>query len=148
MGKDKAKATRFKSAGEADEELFVGFNAWSAGVSTYGVQTSYAIIAANWAVYGSADKILSNKLAVLSMIIIILFLGINLLCIGWVTKLYEDRCYYANDNKDRWKEEYDNRENLPAWPYTIFMERLGDFKHLLNIFAPVVAGVIFIVSLF
>ena len=73
MGKDKAKTTRFESAGEAAKELFDGFNVWSGGVSTYGAQTSYAIIAANWAVYGSADKILSNKLAVFSMIIIILF---------------------------------------------------------------------------
>jgi hypothetical protein len=147
--RNNSPSRRFENAGDATKELFEGFNDWSGAVSTYGIQTAYAVIAANWAVYGNAQTILNNPWAKASMAIIIGFLGVNLLCIGLMTWLYGKRCTYANENNKRWQEEYE-RENRrsSSWPYTTFIERLGDFMRLLKVWAPVIGGVIFIIGLF
>ena len=118
---------RFSNAGDAVKELFEGFNDWSATVSAHGMYTAYAIIAANWAVYGDAQAIIGNLWAKSSIAIIISFLGLNLFCTWLMTKCYAKRCEYADENKARWSSEFEREKISPsAWPYTKFIERLGD----------------------
>ena len=142
------KSRRFSDAGEAANELLTGFNDWSACVSTYGMHMSYAVIAANWAVYGNAQAILRNPWAKYSVAIVIVFLGLNLFCTWLMTNLYAKQCDYANDDKNRWAEEFNNENTISSvWPYTIFIENLGDFIRHLKVWVPIVGGTVFILGL-
>ena len=140
---------RFVSAGDAVKELFEGFNRWSASVSSYGMHMAYAVIAANWAVYGDAQAIIANGWAKFSVAIVITFLGLNLFC-GWLmTWQYAKRCKYADEDRNRWSDEFEKENTSPsAWPYTSFIERLGDFIRLLKVWAPLAAGILFVLGLF
>jgi len=144
-----ASSRRFADAGEAVKELYDGFNDWSATVSSYGIQMAYAVIAANWAVYGGAQAILENPWAKFSVAIVISFLGLNLFCTWLMTMCYAQRCSYADKDKTRWSKEFENEyTSSSAWPYTKFIEKLGDFIRLLKVWAPIVGGIVFILGLF
>ena len=113
------------------------------------MQAAYSIIAANWAVYGGANEILSNLFAKTSMAIVVTFIGLNLFFTGWMTILYEDRNVYANSDKERWEREFANETNSgSSWPYTDSIQNLWAFMRFLKISAPILAGVIFVVGLF
>jgi hypothetical protein len=140
---------RFSNAGDAVKELFEGFNDWSATVSSYGIQMAYAVIAANWAVYGDAQAIIGNIWAKYSIAIVISFLGLNLFCTWLMTSLYDKRCAYADVDKARWSSEFEREKISPsAWPYTKFIEKLGKFMRLLKVWTPIVGGIVFIIGLF
>jgi len=144
-----ADSRRFKDVGEASKELFDGFNEWCSALSSHSLQAAYAIIAANWAAYGNANAILNNTFAKLSMATTIAFLGLNLLGTKWMALLYEKRCEYANQNKERWEKEFEDVVAISSsWPYTKLIEGLGFWLRLLKTCVPVIAGGLFILSLF
>lgn len=140
---------RFETAGEAAKELFDGFNDWCGALSSYSIQVAYAILAANWAVHGTANAIWNNIFAKLSMALVILFLGLHLLGIRWMALLYKNRSEYANTNKQRWEEEFHDLEKINSpWPYTECIQKLGLCLRILKTWAPVIGGALFILSLF
>ena len=140
---------RFDSAGEASAELFEGFNKWSASINNYGMQAAYSVIAANWAVFGSANAIITNDWAKTSMTIVVIFIGVNLFLTLRMTGLYRQRVEYADDDKDRWNREFEGGENTPsAWPYTSDIQSLGTVIRLLKTWAPILGGIAFVLGLF
>lgn len=143
------RTRRYKFPSDAIQELYQGFNTWSVALATYGIHAAYALIAANWAVHGSTNAILANPLAKASLAVVAGFLGLNLLCTGLMTWLYKRRCMYADQDKERWKDEFEQVSVGPSpWPYTHLIQGLGEFMRVLRIFAPSAGGVLFILSLF
>lgn len=139
---------RFETAGDATDELFEGFNDWSASISSYGMQAAYSVIAANWAVYGSANAIITNYWARTSMALVITFIGVNLFLTWRMTVQYQRRLKYADDDKDRWHNEFNHGEDASsAWPYTSSIQSLGASMRLLKTWAPIGAGLIFVMGL-
>lgn len=144
-----SSSRRFINAGDAIKELFEGFNDWSANVSTHGMHTAYAVIAANWAVYGDAQAIIGNLWAKFSIAIIISFLGLNLFCTWLMTLCYTEQYDYADEDRERWSSEFEREKIVPSsWPYTKFIEQLGEFMRLLKVWAPIIGGIFFILGLF
>ena len=143
------RTRRYEVPGDALQELYQGFNTWSVALATYGIHAAYALIAANWAVHGNTNAILANPFAKGSLAVVTGFLGLNLLCTGLMTWLYKLRCMYADQDKKRWLDEFEQTsEGSSPWPYTHFIQGLGEFMRLLRIFAPTAGGVLFILSLF
>jgi hypothetical protein len=149
--KEKPKPVRrFGSAAEATKEIHERYNVWSSGLSSHSLQATYAIIAANWAVHGStAGEIISNKCALLSIIIAVGFLGFNICLTSWLTENLKDRLNFINADNDRWAKEFGNPENIKGpWPYTKTANTLSFILHKLRLLAPVTAAGFFIASLF
>ncbi len=142
---------RFNSSGEAAKELQEGFNDWSSILTKHSIEATLATIAANWAVHGNAQTILSNVWSKWSLAIAIGFLGINLLGSGWMTYLYNQRRRYADDNQDRWETEFQEAGKITKstpWPYTDLIQGLGSVTRFLKVTVPMIAALLFIVSLF
>jgi hypothetical protein len=140
---------RFANAGDASKELFDGFNDWCSAFSSHSLQSSYAIIAANWAVHSNAHAILSNIFAKLSMATITAFLVINPLLCRWMILLYKKRCNFTDQNKKQWEVEFNETEKESScWPYTKLIEILGESLRALKTWAPIISGILFIFSLF
>ena len=142
---------RFSSSSDATKELQKGFNNWSSILTKHSIEATLATIAANWAVHGNAKIILSNAWSKWSLAIAIGFLGINLLGAGWMTFLYNKRRRYADDNKDRWENEYQEagkKSKSTPWPYTHFTQGLGSVLRFLKVTVPIIATLLFIISLF
>ena len=143
------RARRLQSAPAAHDELRSGFNEWSGSVASYGRYAAYAVIAAAWAVHGTKDGLLANLWALRSMIVAVSYLGIQVFLTWWMALLYRQRCEYANENSERWEQEFRSEENINSpWPYTGFIEKLGELIRLLHVVAPLLAGTLLIVSMF
>ncbi len=140
---------RFKNAGEAAAELFSGFNDWSAILTKHSIEAALAVVAANWAVHGTAGALLRNGWSKWSMAVAIAFLGLNLLLTGLMASRYNKQTGYADHDKDRWEREYEKAAGKASvWPYTRFIEVLGCVLRGLKVFVPLIAALLFVVSLF
>src|SRR5207247_6737303 len=62
---------------KALEEVGNQFNHWSGKLTENSLQMCYALIGANWVVYGSVGQILQSQWAKLSLLMVILTLAIN-----------------------------------------------------------------------
>jgi len=140
---------RFTDSGDAFQEILDSWNTWSSAVGKYGVQTTYALIAANWGVHGSNTERISNTWSLASFAVAIAFLAIHLLSTYWVSLLYRQRVNYADENRERWNTEYlTENKNGTAWPFTKLIEWVGLVLLFLKAVIPVISGSLFIVSLY
>ena len=139
-------------ANENLEQLGKDFNEWCSILTTHSIQFAYAIIAANWAVHGSANAIISNLWSRLSLIVVFIFLAANLLATRLMIRLHFKQFIYAEDDRDRWKKEYEefvkSKSKRTYWPYTKAIEDLGLALRALKIWAPVMGAIFFMLSLF
>ena len=135
----------YKSAGEALKQLQMDFNDWSEMLTKFSVQAAYAIIAANWAVHGTSGTIASNW-SKWSMIVSIAFLGINLFSTFKMSTLHYKQCIYAEEDSDRWNQEFENSAFDKHWPYTKNIEHFGKNIRIFKLWLPLVAAVLFIIS--
>jgi hypothetical protein len=119
------------------QDLEDGYKDWSHGLSQYGIQTTYAIIAANWATYGKANAILSNRLSLLSIILCIVLLAINLFVQWNITN------FYFTLGKGVKAESIDNETYVKSWKR---IERWGVSNRLLFTFLPIISGTLYILS--
>ena len=140
---------RYKNSDEALERLHDDFNDWTSILTSYSVQLAYAIIAANWAVYGTAQKLINNLWARWSIIIVFLFLVANLIITRWIGLRLKNRYDYAESDPENWKKEYEEKKDNPgAWPYTKKTEVLGTTLREIKVWSLVISAILFIVSLF
>ena len=139
---------RFNSAGEAKEELQTEFNYWGSILTSHSIQIAFAIIAANWAVHGSARVILENCWSIWSMAIVLGFLGLDLLATRLMIRLHYKQILYSEEDVERWNKEYNQAKGKRYWPYTKRIENLGIIFRELKVWAPVLAAILFIISLF
>jgi hypothetical protein len=109
---------------------------------------SLAVIGANWAVFGSVDKIRDNIWAELSIAFVILSLGISLIGNGWLGQLLRRRIEYAEKNQVRWRKEYQNAAKSRYWPSTEKIDRLAERFRFAKIALPVIGGALFLIALF
>lgn len=130
------------------DDLIVAYNVWSDKLAQYGIQATYAVIAANWATYGNASTIIENHLSLASLIVCIALLVINLFMTWLGTLLHYKRADMAKNDNSFWVEEYQNRNKRSSkWPYTKGIESLADWKRIIITFLPILAGGLFILSI-
>lgn len=132
---------------EGKEELRRYADEWSTAVGSLGIQATYAIIAANWAVHSNAGKVLGNMYAAISMGLCIGFLLIALLLTETMTELLRNRWQRAEDSPEWWSREWKEKATS-RWPFTDGIERLARWLRYFKVCSPIVAGLFFILSLF
>jgi len=135
-----------KSPEGGKNTLVEAYNAWSAGLGSYSVQAAYAIIAANWAVHAKTESILLNCYSTWSMGICVGFISVNILLVWFITELHNCRINKAMTSPEWWQREYDKRAKT-RWPYTWAIETLSLWLRIIKGFAPISAGLFFILSL-
>lgn len=142
-------ARRFKSAAEATSELHDHFGSWTAGLGKYGLQVTFAVMAANWALYGSNAALLQNPWAKWSMVTAVAYLTLLLLSMGYMVWQSWARRQYADTDKARWAREFKATADRPsAWPYSASMEHLGNVMAALHVLGPLLSGTLLLISIF
>ncbi len=132
-----------------DALRFLGkrFDSWSLALSDRSLQLSYALVAANWAVFGSQDKILDSTFAKISLGLIVLYLALNLLLTRFIVWLLRRRFAYAEDDHVRWEAEYHEAigKNDP-WPSTKAIDGTSRVLREIRTWVPIGAGIAFIIA--
>jgi hypothetical protein len=125
------------------------YNAWTKALSDRSVELSYAVIAANWAVFGSRDRILSSPCAKLSIGLVVAFLGLNLLLTRLIAELTRKQYAYAESDLTRWQGEFErSRGKAVPWPSTRIIDGAGRLLREARTWLPLAAGVAFVLAFF
>jgi hypothetical protein len=139
----------YASPGEGIRAVRDEFLYWSARVTETSFHLSLAVIAANWAVFGSLQRILANPWSKLSLALVIIGLASSLAGAKWMSELHLHRFDYASSDPGRWnREARDALGRRDPWPFTPAIERLGRILRESKTWLPLLAGLAFLLALF
>jgi len=144
--------SRNENAKKMRDQLQQDFNDWSSLLTDHSLHACYAIIAAIWAVHSDVNAILNNPWAKWSLVMVLSFLGLNIIIEFVQSRLHFNRYYYAEENQERWEQEYKryntNQGGRSPWPYTKAIENVGIISRCLKVIVPVIAASLLIISIF
>jgi len=121
---------------------------WTGKLTDTSWQLSYAIIAANWAVFGSVDKLLGNLWSKLSVSLVIVELGLMLLGAKRMGELHKARIEYAESDLSRWRSEFNKfAGKTHPYPYTKKIEIFAQMMRETKTWLPLIAGALFLIAL-
>lgn len=142
-------APLLKDANDAANKLLEAYNYWTGKLTESNFQLSLAIIGANWAVFGTVQKILSSRPSTWSIILVLAGLGVNIIMIFALGELHRYRAKYAEKDPVRWEREFQNAKGkLVPWPYTPLILHLATFFRWARLLFPILAGILFVIALF
>jgi hypothetical protein len=79
----------------------------------------YALIGANWVIFGSVGSILHSRYAIVSLLLVLLALTFNMLSAYALAEYMRKRFGYAVSNRKRWKAEFQHEKiESTTWPYS------------------------------
>jgi hypothetical protein len=129
---DASDDTLYKSPGEALKKVSSEFEYWSGKLTETSLQMCYAVIAANWVVFGSLNGILNNPWAKWSLVMVIFALAVNIIGARLLSNLLRKRVAYGETDSVRWKQEYAQFSTTDSpWPFTGEIEDTG--RWMMNI---------------
>jgi hypothetical protein len=138
----------YESPTEALKAVRDDYLYWTGRLTDTSLQLSFAVIAANWAAFGSVDAILTSSWAKLSIVLVVLSLGMSVVVAHWMGTLHFKRIVYAESDSDRWKQEYSVAAGKrDPWPFTSTIEQLGRVQRRFKTWLPVGAGISFLIGL-
>jgi hypothetical protein len=139
--------TLYSSSGEALKKLASEFEYWSGKLTETSLQMCYAIIAADWLLFGSTNGILKNGWAKYSVFMVLVALGANIIGAFALSEVLKSRITYAEDDKARWKREFEEfgGKNCP-WPFTSAIEDTGRVMRGIKGGFTLLAGVLTIIG--
>jgi hypothetical protein len=121
---------------------------WTGKLTDTSLQLSFALIAANWAAFGSVDGILKNFWSVVSLSLVLFSLGISVAGAKRMGELHCRQAKYSEADPTRWSEEFKKtRGRTDPWPFTKEIERLGRGMREAKTWLPIAAGIAFILAL-
>ena len=139
----------YKDPQEASKSILSDYHYWTSKTTESSFALSLAVIGANWAVFGSVDKILNNICAEISIAAVILNLVISLLGSGWLGLLLRRRIVYAEKDAPRWEKQFhENKGKSTYWPSTRTIDWSAFMLQAVKILLPVTGGIFFLVALF
>lgn len=116
----------YASADEALKKVGSEFEYWTGRLTDASTQMCYALIGANWAIFGSVHGILSNGWAKCSLILVLVTLATGVAGAWYLSEALRRRVAYAEENLDRWEREYEHAtQKGVSWPFTRAIEGCG-----------------------
>jgi hypothetical protein len=138
----------YASPSEALKAVRDDYLYWTGKLSDTSLQLSYAVIAANWAAFGSVNGILASFWSKLSVLLVIVALGVSVVGAKLVGESLRDRIQYAEADLSRWSAEFkENACKRSSWPFTQKIDRLGRILRETRTWLPLVAGLLFVIGL-
>lgn len=140
-------AGTYESSRDAMKEIEDAFNYWSGQISATSLQLCYAVVAANWVIFGSINKIIHSQWAIWSLTTVLLALAFNLVVAYGLAEWMRCRFGYAESDRKRWEAEFQREKNGPSkWPYTKHIERVSIAIRLVKVVLPLVSGILLIIG--
>jgi len=136
----------YKDAGEATIALRDSYRTWTRNLTEWSIQLSYALLAANWAVFGTAKAILDSFCSTLSVVLVVLALTVNLIWAKSLSARVKARIEYAEQDHERWSNEFETYKTDKDWPFTESINSSSDDMRSLRFLLPIAAGAAFIAA--
>ena len=133
----------YASPQEALKKVSSEYEYWSGKLTETSLQMCYAIIGANWAVFGTVTGISHNIWSKLSLGMVMVALGSNVVAALRLSEALKKQMDYGEGNTDEWAYQYERSvgKNV-AWPFTDAIQNMGkNMRFVKGGFA--IAGAIF-----
>lgn len=137
----------FASAGDALRAVSDSYDYWSGNLTTSSLQMNYALIGANWIIFGSVNGILSNKWSKWSMILVFLALLTNVIGSLVLTALLRSRILEAEGDNPKWQQEFAAAQGKAThWPFTPSIDNTGTIMRSVKAGLTIASGICLIVG--
>lgn len=146
-GRNKDETTLYKNPAEALKKVSSEFEYWSGKLTETSLQMSYALIAANWIVFGSLNGILASTWAKVSLLMVIVGLAVNVIGAWRLSESLRNRVGYGEADSERWAAEFKKAmgKRVP-WPFTESIESTGKWMRRIKAISVLVAGLLLIIG--
>jgi hypothetical protein len=132
---------------KAYERVGGEYDHWSGKLTDSSLQMCYALIGANWVVFGSVGNILNSNWAKFSLLMVMLTLMSNLVGSWWASEAHRKRLEYAEADSARWAAEFNSATGTRTpWPFTARMERAGYWMRQIKGACPLIGALLLIVG--
>jgi hypothetical protein len=139
----------YKDPNTAATAVKESYDYWTGKLTESSFALSLAVIGANWAVFGSVDRVLNNIWSELSIATVVVSLAIGLVGAWKLGGMLRQRAIYAEADRQRWNREFEeNSGKETPWPFTSTIDKLAVFLRWTRTFLPVLGGMFFLLALF
>jgi hypothetical protein len=129
------------------ERIGAEFDHWTGKLTDTSLQMCYALIGANWVVFGSVNNILKSNWAKFSLLMVMLTLMSNVLASWWASEQHRKRLEYAEADPLRWTTEFNNAVGKRTpWPFTKTMERVGYWTRQIKGAFPIIGAILLMIG--
>lgn len=81
----------YASSTDALKQINEAFDYWSGQITATSLQMCYALIGANWVIFGSVGNILHSRYAIVSLLLVLLALTFNMLSAYMLARVHEEK---------------------------------------------------------
>jgi hypothetical protein len=135
------------SPAEALKKVCSEYEYWSGKLTETSLQMCYAVIAANWVVFGSLNGILNSAWAKWSLLMVILALAANIVGAWLLSESLRKRVEYGESDNARRTEEFGKCSTTSSpWPFTQGIEDTGRWMRIIKAAFTLLAGTLLIVG--
>lgn len=146
-GDGKKRPLLYGSAGEALQTVNSEYSYWTGRLTEASTQMCYAVIGADWVVFGSVNGILNNIWAKWSLSLVLVALGISILGAWRLSEALRKQVEHGESSEEGWQSEYEAYlKKRGAWPFTKEMENIGKWMRLVKAGCTIVAGAFVIIG--
>ena len=131
----------YSSAAEALRKVTSEFEYWSGKLTETSLQMCYALIAANWVVFGSLNGILNSVWAKWSLLMVLFALAANIVGAWLLSERLRKRVEYGEADNARWEKEFDTFSTTSSsWPFTDTIQDTGRWMRIIKAVFTLLAG--------
>jgi hypothetical protein len=137
----------YASSTDALKQINEAFDYWSGQITATSLQMCYALIGANWVIFGSVGSILHSRYAIVSLLLVLLAPALNMVSSYALAECMRGRFGYAVSNRKRWEAEFQHEKvESTTWPYSKWTEEASIATRLIKVILPLASGICLIIG--
>ena len=137
----------YATPADAQKAVAAAYDYWSGNLTTSSLQMNYALIGANWIIFGSVNGILASFWAKWSMLLVLVALVVNVLGSWILSGRLRSRSFYAESDYERWNREFEDAKGKQTpWPFTATIDGIGKWMRWVKAALTIASGVFLIIG--
>jgi len=143
--KKKRGDSEWGTAADGFKALRTDYHYWTERLTSVSFQIWLALVAANWAVFGSVDHIINNVSSKFSIFVVTTGVAADVVCAWRMGELHRREIDKANADLSTWERRWKDGWNNPKerWPFTRNIERTGAGFRVAKVFLMALAWALF-----
>ncbi len=116
----------YESPQAALQKVSSEFEYWTGKLTETSLQMCYALIGANWVVFGSVNGILHSLWAKWSIVLVLLALASNVIGAWVMSSMLRRQISFGEGQSEKWAQEFKDAAGKDiAWPFTNAIQNTG-----------------------
>jgi hypothetical protein len=137
----------YKNPAEGQRTIREEYLYWTGTLTRRSFELSVALLGANWAIFGTVDRVLSNPWSKASILLVGVNLGLNLVVALAMSEMHYHRWEEAEQEPEKWRRAWQEAAHTKSrWPFTKSIECLGRMLSWCKAVLPIASFASFLVG--